>query len=138
MSAEQAGLSMRWGLVVLYRCVFIAIAAVCLALALDEKRVHAAHAQEPEITPGRGAFLNSPRDAAENRPDRLSQGPLTVRYLDAEVVAVIDDIVGEVLGLDYTIAADVQGRISLRMTEVTTRDAVLQQRQSALAAINVP
>ncbi|MEQ8405259.1 MAG: hypothetical protein RKE49_09190 [Oceanicaulis sp.] len=97
------------------------------------------HAQDgaPEITPGHGAFLNSPRDAAENRPDRLSQGPLTVRYLDAEVVAVIDDIVGEVLGLDYTIAADVQGRISLRMTEVSSREAVLQQLQSALAAINV-
>lgn len=97
----------------------------------------AAQESEPELTPGRGAFLNSPRDAAENRPDRLSQGPLTVRYLDAEVVAVIDDIVGEVLGLDYTIAADVQGRISLRMTEVTSREAVLQQLQAALAAINV-
>ncbi|MGJ3232379.1 MAG: secretin N-terminal domain-containing protein [Oceanicaulis sp.] len=96
-----------------------------------------AQADRPEIIPGRGAFLNSPRDAAENRLDRLSQGPLSVRYLDAEAAAVIDDIVGEVLGLDYTIAADVQGRISLRMTEVSSREAVLQQLQSALAAINV-
>lgn len=113
------------------------IAGIAFALAV---LIHGPmHAQDgaPEITPGHGAFLNSPRDAAENRPDRLSQGPLTVRYLDAEVVAVIDDIVGEVLGLDYTIAADVQGRISLRMTEVSSREAVLQQLQSALAAINV-
>ena len=113
------------------------IAGVAFVLAvLSQGSMHAQDA-EPELAPGRGAFLNAPRDAAVNRPDRLSQGPLTVRYLDADVVAVIDDIVGEVLALDYTIAADVQGRISLRMTEVTSREAVLEQLQTALAAINV-
>ncbi len=92
---------------------------------------------DPEIEPGRGEFLNRASNTNPRSDEAISSGPLTVRYAGADISVIIDDIVGEVLGLDYTIAADVQGQVSLRMTEVATRSAVLEQLQAAFASINV-
>jgi len=94
-------------------------------------------AQHPEIIRGSGEFLNTASAQAETGPERLPGGPVTVRYNEADIGAVIDELVGEVLGLDYTVAADVQGRISLRMTDVETRSGVIQRLRSALNAVNV-
>ena len=94
-------------------------------------------AQEHEIIRGSGAFLNTAPDQAEAGPERVPGGPVSVRYNEVEITAVIDELVGEVLGLDYTVAADVQGRVSLRMTDVETRSGVIQRLRSALNAVNV-
>lgn len=96
-----------------------------------------ASAQDPEIIRGSGEFINTAPAQAETGPERLPGGPVTVRYNEADIGAVIDELVGEVLGLDYTVAADVQGRISLRMTDVATRSSVVQRLRSALNAVNV-
>ena len=90
-----------------------------------------------EIREGSGEFINTDPSLIEGAQERVPSGPLTAQYNEAEVRTVVEDLVGVVLQLDYTIAADVQGRISLRMTDVETRAGVLQRLRSALSSINV-
>ena len=100
-----------------------------------------AHAQtdrtEPEIELGSGEFLNTEPANLRNANESFPGAPLSVQFNEVEVVLVIDELVGDVLGLDYTVSSDLRGRISLRMSNVETRSGVLQRLRSALTALNI-
>ncbi len=75
---------------------------------------------EPEITYGNGDFIRSDDQPLRRGPDRLAD-PVSATYRNAEIEAVVNQIIGEALGLDFTVANDVRGQITLRMNNVETR-----------------
>lgn len=97
------------------------------------------HAQErgPEIILGTDEFIEFDLNQISGTEELIASGPVTVRYNNADIHAVVEDLIGTVLQLDYTIAPDVRAQISLRMTEVETRSGVLQRLRAALDAVNI-
>jgi len=90
----------------------------------------------PEIRYGGGEFVRS-GDAQDNRgPDRLVE-PVSAAFRNAEISTVVNEIIGGALGLDYTVANDVRGQVTLRMNDVTSRSGVIRQLRDALAAAGV-
>jgi len=84
-----------------------------------------------------GQFVNPQALGRTSVDDAIDGGPVSLRFNEAEVSVIIEDVVGEVLGLDYTIASDVRGRLTLRMSDMTSRREILRQLRTAFTAINV-
>ncbi|WP_300531294.1 secretin N-terminal domain-containing protein [Maricaulis sp.] len=91
---------------------------------------------EPEITYGNGDFIRSDDQPQRRGPDRLADH-VSATYRNAEIEAVVNQIIGEALGLDFTVANDVRGQITLRMNNIETRSGVIRQLRDALAAVGV-
>lgn len=58
-------------------------------------------------------------------------------YRDADAAFVVNQILGEFLKVDYSIAPDVDGTVTLRVSDVRTRAQALAALRSALAPLGV-
>ena len=120
---------------------FVTGIAVCPAMAQDSPleagQATSSERREPELRFGTGEFIRQDPDraAAANQP--LPDGGFSASYRDADVGFVVNQVLGEFLGLDYTVANDVRGQVTLRMEDVQTRGEAMQRLRNALAAIGV-
>jgi len=87
-----------------------------------------------EFRPGR--FVRSP-DTSDPRDNAIIGEPFSATYRDADVAFVVNQILGEFLGIDYSLAPDVSGRVTLRMSDVRTRAQALGALRAALDPLGV-
>ncbi|HEY5722125.1 MAG TPA: type II secretion system secretin GspD [Allosphingosinicella sp.] len=57
-------------------------------------------------------------------------------FVDADVRRVVDAVLGEMLGLDYSVDPAVQGNVTLRTSQPVTRDSLLPLLETALRSVN--
>jgi len=91
---------------------------------------------EPDIRYGQGDYVRSGETQGYRGPDRLAE-PVSAAFRNAEIETVVNQIIGGALGIDYTVANDVRGQVTLRMNAVETRSGVIRQLRDVLAAAGV-
>ncbi|KQP15369.1 hypothetical protein ASF26_16670 [Methylobacterium sp. Leaf93] len=74
------------------------------------------------------------RNAAEGQP---SGGLYRMNFEDADIKEVLQSVLGTILGVTYTVAPNVSGRITLSSTSQMTRIEVLSTLETVLAAQNI-
>ncbi|HMJ92950.1 MAG TPA: type II secretion system secretin GspD [Allosphingosinicella sp.] len=57
-------------------------------------------------------------------------------FVDADVRRVVDAVLGEMMGLDYSVDPAVQGNITLRTSQPVARDSLLPLLETALRSVN--
>jgi general secretion pathway protein D len=88
----------------------------------------------PQIFPGSGRFVQSPRAAGLGRGGlaETTEGEITLNFADTEIREVARIILGETLGLNYTVDPAVQGTVTLRTNRAIPRDALLPTLETLL------
>jgi general secretion pathway protein D len=64
------------------------------------------------------------------------QGDISLNFVNTDISAVVDQILGTILQLNYTIDPNVQGAVSLRTVVPIARDALIPTLQTLLAQVN--
>jgi general secretion pathway protein D len=98
------------------------------------------------INPGAGRnavtapelFVGAPDDARQTAPAPLTppgmaEPPVRLNFSDAGLAEVVDVILGQTLGINYTIDPAVSGSVTLRSTRPIPRDALLAVLDNILA-----
>lgn len=75
--------------------------------------------------------------AAGAPPVRSATGGISLRFDNADIYDVIQVVLGEILGADYTVDPAVQGKVTLRSTSAVQNSDVLGVLQTALANVGV-
>jgi general secretion pathway protein D len=125
-----------------------AVGAACLAACLMVESASAQVQQPVEGEPepqheaplhdiGRGEFFKPLDQAAVGGAQPLPGGPFSLVYRNADIATVVNQVLGEYLQTDFTIAPDVQGQVTLRMQDVATRGEALQNLRDVLAPLSV-
>jgi general secretion pathway protein D len=88
----------------------------------------------PQIFPGSGRFVQSPRAAGASRSGlaETDEGEVTLSFADTEIREVVRIILGETLGLNYTVDPAVQGTVTLRTNRPIPREALLPTLETLL------
>jgi len=83
-----------------------------------------------EIYPGTGALLGAP----EARPEAATEGEadITLNFANADIRDVAKAILDDYLGLNYEIAGDVQGTVTIQTSQPLTRAQVLPVLEQVL------
>ena len=89
-------------------------------------------ALEPQLFPGTGRFVGAPRPAGRP-PVADGEGGVTLNFVETDVHEVVRTILGETLGLNYTIDSNVTGTVTLRTRSPVPRDALLPTLEALLA-----
>lgn len=90
----------------------------------------------PVIQPGQ--FIQSgPPPEAQSAVDFETDEPFSATYVAADIKAVAAEILGEFLKLDYSVAPDVSGLVTLRMENVRSRLAAIDALRTAAAPLGV-
>ena len=85
-----------------------------------------------EIYPGTGTFVGGapPRQRAETSVD--GQGGITLNFVAADIKDVAKAVLGDYLGLNYEIAANVQGTVTIQTSRPLPKSQVLPVLEQAL------
>ena len=75
-----------------------------------------------QIFRGTGVFINTGRD---NNSTGADEGEVTLNFQDTPVTEVVKTILGDILGVNYTISDGVSGSVSMRTTRAIPRDALV-------------
>lgn len=75
-----------------------------------------------EIYEGTGTFINPRAIANSIEP---VDGDVTLNFQDSPITEVVKTILGDILGENYALAADVSGVVSMRTTRAIPRDALV-------------
>jgi general secretion pathway protein D len=86
---------------------------------------------------GSGEFVRPSGLTGDRANERLPNGGFSIVYRDAEVATVVNQVLGEYLRVDYTVAPDVSGQVTLRMEDVRTRGEALQNLRDAFEPLNI-
>ncbi|MEQ9608793.1 MAG: type II secretion system secretin GspD [Kiloniellaceae bacterium] len=88
----------------------------------------------PQIFPGSGRFVQSPRAADVGRSGlaETDEGEVTLNFADTEIREVARIILGETLGLNYSVDSSVQGTVTLRTNRPIPREALLPTLETLL------
>ena len=82
-------------------------------------------------------FTNAPRDAAPEA-EKTSVVVVGKGYMldfqEADIKSVVDAVLGDMLKLDYSVAPQLQGKLTLRTGRPIEREAVLSALEAALAS----
>lgn len=93
-------------------------------------------AQESSAPPvlefGSGEFLADPGSQSDGQSDTRLDQPFSATYSAADIRTVANEIIGEVLGLNFTVAPDVTGQVTMRIENAQSRRAVLEALRSGL------
>lgn len=85
-----------------------------------------------------GQFVASPEArSAEGDDVEINDEGFSASYADADVRLVANQILGEFLGLDYSIAPDVSGLVTMRVSDVRTRGQALDALRAALTPLGL-
>lgn len=86
-----------------------------------------------------GVFVQPP-----NRPDQVQAADdfktdetFSAAYVAADVNQVIHDMLGDFLGIDYSVAPEVSGVVTLRVDNLNSRQATIDTLRSALRALGI-
>jgi len=115
-------------------CAVAAMATTAPSVAQVDETAAPPPARDSDYRPGR--FVRSP-NTANARDDTVIGEAFSATYRDAEVAFVVNQILGEFLGVDYSLAPDVSGRVTLRMSDVRTRAQALDVLRAALDPLGV-
>jgi hypothetical protein len=107
--------------------------------AADDQPAHLDGEQRPSsriVAIQDGRFV---RPSAAARANTLvpADEAFSATYRDADVALVVNQILGEFLGLDFTIAPDVAGTITLRASGIRSRAEAIALLRSALSPLGV-
>ncbi|WP_425450079.1 type II secretion system secretin GspD [Virgifigura deserti] len=87
---------------------------------------------EPQLFPGTGRFFGEP--SSVDRPLLTDgEGGITLNFVETDVHEVVRTILGETLGLNYTVDPNVTGTVTLRTRSPVPRDALLSTLETLLA-----
>jgi general secretion pathway protein D len=75
-----------------------------------------------EIYQGTGTFINSGAIGDSTEP---GDGDVTLNFQDSPITEVVKTILGDILGENYALSADVSGVVSMRTTRAIPRDALV-------------
>ena len=78
-----------------------------------------------------------PPAAITGAPVRAASGGISLRFDNADIYDVVQVVLGEILGVDYTIDPAIQGKVTLRSTNTVQNSDVLGVLQTALANLGV-
>jgi general secretion pathway protein D len=82
-------------------------------------------------------FTNAPREAAQEAEKTsivvVGKGYM-LDFQEADIKSVVDAVLGDMLKLDYSVAPQLQGKLTLRTGRPIDRDAVLPALEAALAS----
>ena len=123
------------GAVWLMACLWVEFASAQVQQAVGDEPVPQHEAPVHEI--GRGEFFKPFDQAGVGGADTLPGGPFSLVYRNADIATVINQVLGEHLQTDFTIAPDVQGQVTLRMQDVATRGDALQNLRDVLAPLSI-
>ena len=92
----------------------------------------------PLVVPGTGSFVNPPLDPAPAaRTAATAGGDISFNFVNADVREVVREILGNQLGLAYTIDPRLQAAITAQTGAPLPRDAVLPTLESILRASGI-
>ena len=94
-------------------------------------------AEAARVEPGRGVFLRDLDSRLERASQPLPGGPFSVVFRDAPIASVVNQVLGEQLGVDYALAPDVSGQVTLRLQDIATRGEALQALRDALSPLSI-
>lgn len=83
-----------------------------------------------EVFKGTGNFIN--RSAAASSGPAETEGEVTLNFQDSPLAEVVKTILGDILGVNYTIGANVSGSVSMRTVRPVSRDALIPTLESLL------
>jgi len=86
----------------------------------------------PSVKKGSGAFVDTSR-----RSNRSGRGSIVVNLVDVEAREAIQQILGEMLGLNYVIEGEISGTLTIQTTKPVDQRSLLQMLSSALASKDV-
>ncbi|SDF74043.1 general secretion pathway protein D [Limimonas halophila] len=86
--------------------------------------------EEPEVYTGSGEFVGETRTRAEAGQ---TAGGYTLNFVGADLREVVDAVLGEALGVNYSIHSDVGGAVTARTTRPLTREQVVPALEDVLA-----
>ncbi len=85
-----------------------------------------------------GEFVARPSDSVGNpRADERREDTFSATYVGADARVVVNEILGDYLGLDYSIAPEINGQVTMRIDGVNSRNAALDALRSSLQPLNV-
>lgn len=90
---------------------------------------------ETAYRPGR--FVTDAADAGRASDDAALTEGFSATYRDADVAFVVNQILGEFLKIDYSLAPDITGRVTLRLSDVRTRAQALDALRAAFAPLGI-
>lgn len=123
------------GAVCLMACLWVEFASAQVQQAVGDEPVPQHEAPVHEI--GRGEFFKPFDQVGVGGAAPLPGGPFSLVYRNADIATVINQVLGEHLQTDFTIAPDVQGQVTLRMQDVATRGDALQNLRDVLAPLSI-
>lgn len=86
-----------------------------------------------------GALLALPADSQTRSSARRAaptESGFTLAFVDADVKRVVDAVLGEMMGVDYSVDPAVQGNVTLRTRQPVPRSQLLPLLENALRAVN--
>lgn len=113
--------------------------ALAFALVVVGLSSQSAISQPPQtdMRPGQFVDRGTSNSAAESIVDFQTEEPFSATFTNAEIGAVANFILGDFLKIDYTIAPDVSGVISLRVDNVQSRLAGIEALRNALQPLGI-
>jgi general secretion pathway protein D len=83
-----------------------------------------------EVYTGTGVFVGAPPPRVPDAPP--GPGDITLNFEAADVREVVKAVLGDILGQNYIIEPDVQGRVTLQTSRPLQRDALIPALESVL------
>lgn len=85
-----------------------------------------------------GQFAQGSSSSQQTSPvDFETEEPFSATYVGADIATVVNQILGEFLNIDYSIAPDVSGLVTLRIEEVRSRLAAIDALRTALRPMGI-
>lgn len=100
-----------------------------------------ARAQVPTTPPVQpsGQFVQQTPRSTPDAPavDFQTDAPFSASYVGADAVSVVNEILGEFLKIDYSVAPDVSGIVTMRLDNVQTRLTAIDALRAALRPMGI-
>ena len=91
----------------------------------------------PGRRPGAAAAAAQPQQKSRGTAIRVdTRNGYNLAFVDADVRRVVDAVLGEMMGLDYSIDPAVQGNVTLRTSQPVARESLLPLLETALRSVN--
>jgi general secretion pathway protein D len=117
----------------IFRVFACSTVVACLALT--------AHAQPPEpdqqTRPGQFVQRGNNSQTPASSVDFETKEPFSATYVGADIPTVVNQLFGEFLKIDYTIAPDVSGLLTMRLDNVKSRLATIEAVRLALRPMGI-
>jgi general secretion pathway protein D len=93
----------------------------------------------PDVVMRPGQFIerSSTTTTPSSSVDFQTDGELAATYVAADATTVIDEVLGKFLKVDYSIAPDVSGHVTMRLDHIKTRLTAIEALRTALRPLGI-